>query len=105
MRRWIAILLSLSVLSLVAPVWSDDAVPDYRAVAGWPKVPDEIKLGPVSAVAADSADRIFVGHRGPRPILVFERGGKFLRSWGDEQIKTVHGVRIDHENNVWVTDI
>jgi DNA-binding beta-propeller fold protein YncE len=84
---------------------ADDAFPDYQAVAGWMKLPDEIKLGPVSAVATDSADRVFVFHRGKHPILVFDREGKYLRSWGDEYIKTPHGLRIDRENNVWVTDI
>jgi sialidase-1 len=80
-------------------------IPEYRPVRGWPKLPDDIKLGAVSAVATDSADRVFVCHRGKRPILVFDRDGKLLRSWGDEPIKTAHGLRIDHENNVWVTDI
>jgi uncharacterized sulfatase len=81
------------------------ALPEYRPVSGWPKLPDEIKLGSVSAVATDSADRVYVFHRGKHPILVFDRDGKFLRSWGDDLVKTAHGLRIDHENNVWVTDI
>ena len=34
-----------------------------------------------------------------------ERGGKFLRSWGDDYLHTPHGLRIDHEQNVWITDI
>jgi DNA-binding beta-propeller fold protein YncE len=81
------------------------AIPDYRPVAGWPQLPRDIKLGPVSAVATDSASRVFVFHRGKQPILVFDREGKFLRSWGDDRIKTAHGLRIDRDDNVWVTDI
>jgi outer membrane protein assembly factor BamB len=81
------------------------ALPDYRPVAGWPKLPDDVTMGPASAVAVDSSDRVYVFHRGKRPILVFDRDGKFLRSWGDEHLKTPHGLRIDHDNNVWVTDI
>ncbi len=84
---------------------SADAIPDYQPVAGWPKLPENLKLGSVSAVATDSADRVYVFHRGKQPILVFDRDGKFLRSWGDDHVKTAHGLRIDHENNVWVTDI
>jgi DNA-binding beta-propeller fold protein YncE len=82
-----------------------DKVPDYRPVAGWPQLPPKLELGPVSAVATDAKDRVFVAHRGPKPILVFDRDGKFLRAWGDEHIKTVHGLRIDPEGNVWITDI
>src|SRR5436190_21645091 len=82
-----------------------DPFPDYRPVAGWPQLPPKLELGPVSAVATDSADRVYVAHRGPKPVLVFDRDGKFLRSWGDEHLKTPHGLRIDPAGNVWLTDI
>jgi DNA-binding beta-propeller fold protein YncE len=83
----------------------EGAFPDYQPVAGWPTLPLKLALGPVSAVATGSADRVFVAHRGPRPVLVFDRDGKLLRGWGDESIKTPHGLRIDRDGNVWVTDI
>jgi DNA-binding beta-propeller fold protein YncE len=82
-----------------------EKLPDYQPVPGWPKLPDNIKLGPVSAVATDSADRVFVFHRAKQPILVFDRDGKYLRSWGDDFINMAHGLRIDPDNNVWITDI
>ncbi|MBA4187071.1 MAG: hypothetical protein C0467_03550 [Planctomycetaceae bacterium] len=87
---------------------SDDkakGIPDYQVVAGWAQLPPKLELGPVSAVATDSKDRVFVAHRGPKPILVFDRDGKFLRSWGDDHLKMPHGLRIDPEGNVWVTDL
>jgi DNA-binding beta-propeller fold protein YncE len=37
--------------------------------------------------------------------LVFGPKGKFLRSWGDDLIGSAHGLRIDRDDNVWVTDI
>ena len=104
--RWMAFLLLPCVVVLPAfPACADEAFPEYRPVAGWAKLPDEVQLGPVSAVATDSNDRVYVFHRGKRPILVFDRDGKFLRSLGDDRIKTAHGLRIDGDNNVWVTDI
>src|SRR5262249_38653443 len=72
------------------------------------RLPNDIQLGQVSAVATDSADRVFVFHRGKHPVLVFDRAGNFVRSWGDDLLKNVkgaHGLRIDPEENVWVTDI
>jgi DNA-binding beta-propeller fold protein YncE len=107
-------LILLASLSLVgmAPTAAPSAdkpgaagIPDYRAVAGWPRLPDNVRLGPVSAVATDSSDRVYVFHRGPHPVLVFDRGGTFLRSWGDGLVQTAHGLRIDRDDNVWVTDI
>jgi DNA-binding beta-propeller fold protein YncE len=80
-------------------------VPDYRPVAGWPQLPGHVKLGGVTGVAADAADRVHVFHRGQPPILVFDRDGKFLRSWGEGLVKTAHGLRTDGDGNVWVTDI
>jgi DNA-binding beta-propeller fold protein YncE len=78
--------------------------PDYQPVPGWPKLPEDLKLGAVSAVATDSDDHVYVFHRGKRPILVFDLDGKFLRSWGDGLFETPHGLRVDHANNVWTTD-
>jgi DNA-binding beta-propeller fold protein YncE len=80
-------------------------IPDYQPVSGWPRLPADFEFGQVSAVAVDSADRVHVFHRGRHPILVFDRDGQFLRSWGDDLVKTAHGLRIDRDNNVWVTDI
>jgi DNA-binding beta-propeller fold protein YncE len=80
-------------------------IPDYRPVPGWPQLPSDFHLGQVSAVATDSADHVYVFHRGKHPVMVFDRDGKFLRSWGDELVKTAHGLRIDRDDNVWVTDI
>jgi len=80
-------------------------MPDYRPVIGWPQLPPNLALGAVSAVATDAKDRVFVAHRAAKPILVFDRDGKFLRSWGDDDIKTPHGLRIDRDGAVWITDI
>jgi DNA-binding beta-propeller fold protein YncE len=95
--------LSLSLSATAAP--AGDGIPDYQPVRGWPKLPADLKLGAVSAVATDAADRVYVFHRGKHPILVFDRAGHYLRSWGDDQIQTAHGLRIDHAGHVWVTDI
>lgn len=70
-----------------------------------PQLPPNLELGAVSAVATDAKDRVFVAHRAAKPILVFDREGKFVRGWGDDHIKTPHGLRIDPDGNVWVTDI
>src|SRR4051812_24638694 len=77
----------------------------YRPVPGWPEVPGRVPFGQVSAVATDSADRVFIFHRGEHPVVVLDRDGRYLRAWGDGLVKKAHGLRIDREDNVWVTDI
>ncbi|OWK38250.1 NHL repeat domain protein [Fimbriiglobus ruber] len=56
-------------------------------------------------MATDAKDRVYVAHRGPKPVLVFDRDGTFLRPWGDDHIRTAHGLRVDPAGNVWLTDI
>lgn len=79
-------------------------LPDYRVVAGWPELPASLKLGPVSAVAADSTGRVVILQRAQPPLLAFDDNGKFLRSWGEGLTKNPHGLRIDSDDNVWITD-
>jgi DNA-binding beta-propeller fold protein YncE len=109
-NRWRSLLPGLLLLGLAAPVGSAEGpaasgIPDYRPVPGWPRLPDDLVLGQVSAVATDAADQVYVFHRGRHPILVFDRDGKLLRSWGDDLVKTAHGLRVDRDGNVWVTDM
>jgi DNA-binding beta-propeller fold protein YncE len=73
--------------------------PEDTLPAGW-------KLGRVSAVAVDSTGNVYVAQRGPKadPIIVFDSRGKFLRSWGKGIFGSAHGLRIDKNDDVFVTD-
>lgn len=107
-KRMLAPLTVTMIIALVGVARSDAPAGgkiDYRVVSGWAKIPSDLTLGAVSAVATDAADRVFVCHRAQRPVLVFARDGTLLRSWGDDHLKTPHGLRIDREGNVWLTDI
>lgn len=68
-------------------------------------VPADVAVGPCSAVAVNGKGEVYVFHRGPKPILCFSAEGDFLRSWGDDLIKSAHGLRVDRDENVWVTDV
>lgn len=83
---------------------ADDAI-DFDPEIGFLTLPDGLTLGPCSAVDFDSKGQLFLFHRGAQPILCFDREGKFVRSWGDDLIGKAHGLRIDKDDNVWVTDI
>ncbi|MEX2260379.1 MAG: peptidyl-alpha-hydroxyglycine alpha-amidating lyase family protein [Bryobacteraceae bacterium] len=69
-------------------------------------MPEGWKFGRVSAVATDSAGQVYVFQRGKKadPIVVFDPKGKYLRSWGKGMFGNPHGMRVDPDNNVWVTD-
>ena len=55
----------------------------YRVVENWAKLPDGWNLTDVASVAVDSKDRIYVFNRGDHPMVVLDRDGNFLRSWGE----------------------
>jgi hypothetical protein len=61
----------------LAPDWPTEA----RSAAGAPAGPWNLIQAP--GVAVDSRGHVLVLHRGAHPILEFESGGKFVRSWGD----------------------
>ena len=91
---------ALSAGSMLA----DDPV-SLEPVKEFLKLPAEYSLGPCSAVATNSKGELLLFHRGKHPILCVDADGKLLRSWGDEFIGKAHGLRVDRQDNVWVTDI
>jgi DNA-binding beta-propeller fold protein YncE len=69
-------------------------------------MPDGFKFGRVSAVATDRHGEVYVFQRGRKadPIIVFDESGKYQRSWGKGMFGNPHGMRVDPDGNVWVTD-
>ena len=55
----------------------------YRVVENWAKLPDGWEFPEVGAVGVDSKDHVYVFNRGEHPMIVFDRDGNFLRSWGE----------------------
>ena len=55
----------------------------YEPVEGWGRLPEGWSLREVGAVAVDSQDRVYVFNRGEHPMVVFDREGNFLTSWGE----------------------
>jgi DNA-binding beta-propeller fold protein YncE len=76
----------------------------YRVVENWAKLPDKWEFMDVAAVAVDSKDQIYIFNRGEHPMIVFDRQGNFLRSWGEGVFKRAHGLHIDSHDNLYCTD-
>lgn len=76
----------------------------YRVVDNWAKLPDGWQLTDVASVAVDSRDRIYAFNRGEHPMMVFDREGNFLRSWGEGLFTRAHGLYIDADDNLYCTD-
>src|SRR3984957_13263660 len=57
----------------------------YRVNADWAKLPVSWSFKEVGGVGVDRNDNVYVFNRGGRPMMVFNREGNFLRSWGEGQ--------------------
>ena len=92
----------------------------YHVVHGWPRLPDDYMLGEVSGVAVDSHNHVFVFHRGGRKysaeanlptiseptILCFDgQNGEKISAFGANQFVVPHGLRVDRDDNLWLTDV
>ena len=76
----------------------------YRVVQNWVKLPDGWSLTDVASVAVDSKDRVYVFNRGEHPMIVFDREGNFIKSWGEGLFARAHGLHIDADDNLFCTD-
>jgi NHL repeat len=70
------------------------------------QVPAPWELGRISAVAMGRDGVAFVLQRGDKadPVIVVDRTGRVLRSWGKGLFKIPHSIKIDADGNVWTTD-
>ncbi len=86
----------------------------YTTIEHWAKLPEGRSMGSTSAVDVDSKGHIWVAERcGANsctgkddidPVLEYDQSGKLLRSWGKGMFVFPHGICVDKEDNIWITD-
>jgi len=76
----------------------------YKVDPTWPERPKNVSWGPMSGVAVDAQDNVWVLARTDTPVQIYAPDGKFLRSWGKGLMDTPHQLRIDRRGNVWLAD-
>ena len=76
----------------------------YDVAEGWEQLPAGWHHGDVSGVATDSQDRVYVFNRSEHPVIVYERDGSFLGSWGEGVFTRPHGITVTADDIVWCAD-
>jgi DNA-binding beta-propeller fold protein YncE len=76
----------------------------YRVYENWAKLPDGWAFGDVAAVAIDAQDRVYAFNRSKHPMMVFDREGNFLRSWGEGMFAQAHGLSMGPDDTIYCTD-
>ena len=76
----------------------------YEMDETWAKLPEGWEM-PAAAVAVDSQDRVYCFNRArEHPIVIFDREGNFLSSWGAGLFAFPHSIFIDEQDFLWLTD-
>jgi len=74
----------------------------YDVIRPWGVLPAGWTVGLISHVAVDSQDRVYFYQRKDPPILVFDRDGNFLASWGDGRLRDAHGIYAGADGHLYV---
>jgi DNA-binding beta-propeller fold protein YncE len=107
----------LSFFFLAAPLFAQQP-PEirYHSVPDFLKLPPDLYLGEAAGVSVNSKGHVFVFSRGnstgpaygasAAQLLEFAPDGKFLREIGHNLYawSFAHTVKVDHDDNIWVTD-
>ena len=76
----------------------------YEVAEGWGKLPDGWSFKEAAAVGVDSKDNVYVFNRGDHPVIIFDREGNFLSSWGEGVFPRAHGVTMGPDDTIFLTD-
>jgi hypothetical protein len=76
----------------------------YEPVENWAKLPPGWSFKEIGGVGVDRNDNVYVFNRGDHPMIVFDRNGHFLRSFGEGLFPRAHGVFMAPDDTIWLTD-
>ncbi len=97
----------------------DQAI-NFALVEAWPQLPAGYSFGQPTGISIDSKQHIFVFHRAgrkwtdPFPEAFIDKNtileldaetGTIINEWGANQFIMPHGLTVDREDNIWVTDV
>jgi peptidylamidoglycolate lyase len=98
---------------------AEETVTRYEEVKDWPSLPASVQLGEAAGVAVDTNGHVFIFHRPgrgfdltattkltePTVLEIDANTGKLISSWGANMFLVPHGITIDGQNNVFLTDV
>jgi len=77
----------------------------YETEEGWGKVPEGYEFPDAPGVTVDSKDNVYVLNRGPHPVIVFDKAGNFVRSWGEGEFNSrAHGIFCSPDDHIWTVN-
>ncbi len=74
----------------------------YEVVRPFGELPAGMEFGSVSHVGVDSHDRVYAFQRKDPPIVIFDRNGKYLNSWGSGMFIDAHGIYLSADDHIYL---
>jgi DNA-binding beta-propeller fold protein YncE len=76
----------------------------YELVPNWAQVPEGWSFVDIGGIAVDGGDAVYVLSRSEHPVMVFNREGRVLRTWGEGFFARAHGARLAPDGSIFCTD-
>ena len=80
---------------------------EYRySVSGddWGDLPEGWSYKEATSVAVDANDNVYVFNRGEHPVIVLDRNGAVINSWGEGVFTSAHGAAIGPDESLYCID-
>ena len=76
----------------------------YEVDVGWETLPPGVGWREVAGVITDDDDNVYAFSRGENPVVVFDREGNFIKTWGQGVFTRPHGISRGPDNTLYCTD-
>ena len=76
----------------------------YHEVENWAKLPAGTQWAPIFSVDLLRDGNIIAIQRANPPLRIFDPSGKLVRSFGDGMFVQPHGLTVDQQGFIWVSD-
>lgn len=81
----------------------------YGVAQGWGQLPNHISYGYTHGVCVDAHDNVYVFNTSKDAVIVFDRDGHFLKSWGSQFEGGAHGFYLHRDDDgqefFYMTDV
>lgn len=76
----------------------------FEVVEDWARLPAGWSFREVSGVGVDRNDRVYVFCRGQHPLIIFDREGNFVGSWGEGMFTRPHAATMGPDDTIYLVD-
>lgn len=99
--------LTLALAAIAPIVLAQSSAPrssNWEVLPSWGDLPAGTAWGPASQASATPDGQIVIFRRAVPAFFVVSPEGKLVKSFGDTMYRLAHGVRVDRDGFIWITD-